>query len=526
MKTIYFKMLSRMIMFPVLLLVVFSCSKDEVEVTNPTDPISGGQADEFNSLLASLPDFTQPEEASEPVEVEEKAIPPAQDGEDSSLECYTNYYKAAPGFDEMLALDPATDVIFPGAILKGETIPTGEYVPIVADRAPITLSASLTNISGSPVVEITDPKLSTVREGIKTGILDQEVTGATAAKVSFSISEVYSEEHLKLAIGANYRSAAAKVSTSFDFSRSTYKYKYVLKYFQVYYTIDMDPPKNPSDLFTNVPDINSLGSTSPVYVATVTYGRMVIYTIESNYTKTEVDEAFKASFASGDGSVDAEYEKVISESDVEALVIGGSGSDAAQTVNGPADVYQYISNGGDYSKDSPGAPLSYKLRYLKQGTPVARVVLASEYPVRQCDLAYPVFTIELDYLKCTGCHDGNGSAGELYGRLTATLYNNGVQKGGKVVWDYKAGATYNIERNETKYFNGTVPPIELYKPDYDLDHVAIGGWLKEEDSWPDADEDFGSSSDKISLKDIPYGGQHFVVNFGEVQVGYWLERLK
>ncbi len=524
MKTFNFKILGSMFTLPILFLVFFSCQKDEI--TDPKDPISGGTADKFNALMASMPTFTQPEEVSEPKEVEEKAIPPAKDETDPSLECYTKYYKAAPGFDEMLALDPTTDVIFPGAILKGETIPTGEYVPIVADRAPITLSASLTNITGSPVVEITDPKLSTVREGIKTGILDQEVTGATAAKVNFSISEVYSEEHLKLAMGTNYRSAATKVSASFDFSKSTYQYKYVLKYFQVYYTIDMDPPKNPSDLFTNVPDINALGSTNPVYVATVTYGRMVIYTIESNYSKTEVDAAFKASFGSSDGSVNAEYEKVISESDIEALVIGGSGSDAAQTVNGPADVYNYISNGGDYSKESPGAPLSYKLRYLKQGTPIARVVLSSEYPVRNCDLAYPVFTIELDYLKCTGCHDGNGSAGELYGRLTATLYSNGAQKGGKVAWDYKAGATYSLEKDETKYVNLTVPPIELYRPDYDADHVAIGGWLKEEDVWPDADEDFGSSSDKISLKDIPYGGKHFVVNFGEVQVGYWLERLK
>ena len=523
MKTFDFKMLLRISFFP-LLLVVFSCSKDEV--TNPTEPISGGKADEFNTLMASLPVFSQPEEISQPVEVEEKAVPPAQDEEDSALECYTNYFRAASGFDEMLALDPTTDVIFPGAILKGETIPTGEYVPIVADRAPITLSASLTNINGSPVVEITDPKLSTVREGIKTGILDQEVTGATAAKVNFSISEVYSEEHLKLAIGANYRSAATKVSASFDFSKSTYQYKYVLKYFQVYYTIDMDPPKNPSDLFTNVPDINSLGSTSPVYVATVTYGRMVIYTIESNYTKTEVDAAFKASFGSSDGSVDAKYAKLISESDVEALVIGGSGSDAAQTVNGPADVYAYISNGGDYSKDSPGAPLSYKLRYLKQGTPVARVILSSEYPVRQCDLAYPAFSIELDYLQCTGCEDGNGSEAELFGRLTATLYSNGVQKGGKVAWDYKEGSTYQLKKGEKRFANLTVPPIELYKPDYDADHVSIGGRLQEDDAWPDANDDFGSASDKILLKNIPYEGRTFIVDFGEVKVGYYLKRLK
>ena len=527
MKTFNFKMSWRTLMFAILLFVTFSCQKDDI--SDSTQSISGGNANEFNALMASKPAFTQPAEISEPVEIEEEAIPPAQDGEGSPLECYTNYYKAAPGFDEMLALDPTTDVIFPGAILKGESIPTGEYVPIIADRAPITLSASLTNISGSPVVEIKDPKLSTVREGIKLGILDQEVTGATAAKVNFSISEVYSEEQLKLAIGVNYRSAVHKVSGSFNFSKSTYQNKFVLKYFQVYYTIDMDPPKNPSDLFTSVPDINALGSTSPVYVATVTYGRMVIYTIESNYSITEIDSAFKVALDPGnEGSVDAESKKVFSESKVEALVIGGSGSDAAQTVKGPEDVYNYIANGGDYSKDSPGAPLSYKLRYLKQGTPVARVVLSSKYPVRKCDLAFPIYRIELGYIKCNDCKDAGGNI-ELYGRLTARMVHKGETAGEKVVWEKDRDHALSLGENETRQINRTVPDIQLYRPDYDADYVAIGGHLYERDNndLGNGDDDLGPVPDKIYLKDIPYGGKHFKVNFEEVvEVGYRLERVK
>lgn len=508
-----------------LLLLIGACSND-----NDDDGIIDDPKEIFNNALTSLSDFNQPQELQEP-EVEMGEAKPDQD--DSSLECFTTFYKAAPGFDEMLALDPTSDVIFPGAMLKGESIPTGEYIPIIADRSKITLSASLTNINGSPVVEITDPKLSTVREGIKS-ILDQEVTGATSASLNFEISEVYSKEQLSLAIGANYRSAASKVSSSFNFESSTYAHKYVLKYLQVYYTIDMDPPKNPSDLFTDVPDISSLGSTSPVYVSTVTYGRMIIYTIESNYSRMDIDAAFSQSFGSNDGSIDVQYEKVINESSIKALVIGGSGDDAAKVVNGPADVYAYISDGGNYSRESPGAPLSYKLRYLRQGTPVAKVVLASEYTIRQCDLVFPIFRIELDYIECKGCDDGTaGDNIELYGRLTATLMHQGRQAGKKVVWDYEAKEAWKIGLNERRQVNRTVAPIQLNRPDYDVDHVAIGGHLYEADDFS-ADDDLGPSPDKIYLKDIPFDTEGvseeaatFVVEFlGGVSVGFVLQRLK
>ena len=506
----------------IFIFVISACSKDDMGTDG--NPIDGKKAEDFNALMAGLPTFGQPEEINEPQLLDEDD--PERDTEDSSLECYTAHYKHAPGFSEMLALDPTTDVIFPGAILKGESISTGEYIPIVADRAPITLSASLTNISGSPVVEITDPKLSTVREGVKS-ILDQEVTGATSASINFEISEVYTKEQLNLAIGANYRSAATKVSSSFDFERTTYRHKYVLKYFQVYYTLDMDPPQQPSDLFTSTPDIDALGSTSPVYVATVTYGRMIIYTIESNYSKTEIDAAFSASFASGDGSIDVESETIINESSIKALVIGGSGSDAAKVVNGPADVYNYISEGGNYSKESPGAPLSYKLRYLKQGTPVARVVLSSEYTVRVCDVAYPIYKVTLVSLRCEGCRDGDGTAAELYGNISGQMYLGGSVIDSKTFWAYSSSNSFSL---------GTIKSInsshqtEFSKPDYDTDYIRIYGSMDEADiGCPfDCDDDLGSATQNVFLSSVQ-PGEFVMENLsfkGQVIAEFKIERIK
>ena len=156
------------------------CSKDEVG-TNPDEPkFSEEEALNFNAAVTNLDAFDQPEET--PV-VETEVGNPERDAENSTLECITKTYKGAPGFNEMFTLDPTTDVIYPGAILKGETIPTGEYERISGDRAPITISASLQNIANVKV-EIQDPdKLSNVRQGIA-DLLNQEVNGATAAAIN------------------------------------------------------------------------------------------------------------------------------------------------------------------------------------------------------------------------------------------------------------------------------------------------------------------------------------------------------
>jgi len=498
MKTVFLNRFLQTI-FIVSLLIVTSCSKDEDGPVDP--PISQEDATEFNAAMAQLGEFDQPIEANQPEQTGESD--PERDDSDRSLECVVKTFKASPGFDEMLTLDPSTDVIYPGAVLKGETIPTGEYVGINLDRKPITLSASLTNISGSPVVTIEDPKLSTVREGIKQ-ILDQEVTGATSAKINFEITQVYSEQHLDVAIGVNYRGAGKKVSSNIDFSNSQFKNKFVLKFLQQYYTIDMDSPgKDPSDLFANLPDVSALGSTSPVYVASVAYGRMVVYTIETNSSMTEVNAAFSASVGSNDGTVDAQYQQLYNSSKIQALIIGGSGGAASETINGPADVFRFISEGGNYSKDSPGAPLSYKLRYIKRDFPIARQVLTSEYPIRSCLLAYPSYKVTIEKITGTTFTDR-----EIFGYIGARLWSNGAYVSSNpdnpgvddAYWERNRDNFVEVQNDKTVTIN-TRETIVPYKPNFSNDYVEFYGQLYDREFI--GSQDLGNKSLKVFLDDLP-----------------------
>ncbi len=473
------------------LVLSMSCSKDE----NPIDAglPSPEETANFNLVLINLNNFSQEDESPKELLDEES---PEQDDVSPNLECSVKRYKAAPGYNEMLALDPTSDVIYPAGMLKGESIPTGGYIGINGGRAPVTLSVSLENINGKSSVVIDDPKLSTVREGINS-ILQQGVTGSTPARISFETKEVYSEEHLNLALGANYRNKNASISSSFDFSSSSYKYKFLIKYIQVYYTIDMDlpPNDNPGSLFTALPELNA---TSPVIVSSVKYGRMVLYTVESNYKETDINAAFSASFNSSDADGNADYQKIMNESSIKATVIGGSGADAAKVVLGPGGVYDYITNGGDYTADSPAAPLSYTLRYIKNDFPISKVVLASEYPVRTCEEAYQKYAFELHGFRGVRNDNEGDSQLELFGKMTATIFQNGANKGDEK-WEKTAGQDFSTEKDKFYEIDQTME-VELKNPNTSEDYIRLYGTFTEIDLIKN--DFYGAEKKDILLKNI------------------------
>ncbi len=520
----------RLMTFLSLLVITFiGCSKDELDPTEPQ--FSNNEAVDFDAEVAKLSVINQPQESAI---AETSATSPEREG-NSEFACFTKTYNGAPGFNQLFMLDPTTDVIYPGALLKGESIPTGEYIAIQAERAPITVSTSFSNIEGSPSVTIENPnKLSNVRAGINE-LLNREVTGATPASLVVDQTEVYSEEHMAVAIGANYRGLTKSISGSIDFNRSEKKNTYVLKFIQKYFTLDLDSPgQSPSDLFTELPSLESLGSTSPVYVSTVTYGRMVLYTVESDSTitqvRTAIDGAIKAG-AEGSISADGSYQTLLQSSTVKATVIGGSGASATQVMNGPEGVYNVISEGGNYSKESPGAPLAYKLKYLRQGFPVAKVVLATEYNVRSCDLAYPQFKITVNNLLVNQVPlvGSEGPHLEIWGSVEGELKKNGQRVDSRVRWVRPSTNDLQIAFLNSHSINQSVT-VEVERPDYDNDYIEIKGDLNDKDLF--SSENLGVRSLKIPLTELKLGEPQTKqlifdeVSFHRVVATFTVERTK
>ncbi|UKM64197.1 thiol-activated cytolysin family protein [Flavobacteriaceae bacterium GSB9] len=483
---------ARGLLLSTILLVLLGCSSESVN----DSPVSEETIEEVNQLLSSLTNFAQPEESGQEF-IEEVN----KEREGLTDECVVKKYKMSPGFSEMTLLDPTSDVIYPGAMLKGESIPTGEYIEITGGRTPITLSVSLENLNGKPSTVIANPNLATVREGVK-NMLQQGLTGSASAEVLFTTEEVYSEEHLNVALGASYTKGKNSISGSFNFSSSEKKYKYVIKYLQVYYTIDLtvEDKQNPGELFSELPSFSSI---SPVIVSSVKYGRMLIYTVETNSKFTDTQAAFNAAFSGGNAGGEGQYQSFWDSSTVKALVIGGSSGDAAKVVSGPQGVYEYITEGGEYSSDSPGAPLGYTLRYIRQGFPIANVVLSSEYNIRTCYPAYQKFGIQLHGLRMV---DSNGDNDiKLHGNMYAAIYQNGNRKG---FVSYTRTTNNYINVDEDTFWaipsDDDTREIELYMPDLETDYIILSAEFTEDDRFS-ANEYLGKKEEKILLKNVQKG---------------------
>lgn len=420
------------------MLCFVQCEKDtEENEPIPDEPLNEWQGD-LSSYLKDLSDIY----GGMPAEQDETILE-VTETDDEEYYYTTTKYRAAAGFDEQIVLNPTTDVIYPGALVKGESILDGSYTLIPASRKPITISTSLTG-SESVTIEIEDPKLSTTRQAVS-DLMTQEYS-VPPANIGFEILQAYSEEQLALSLHTSYKGKALKISGGFNYNKSEKKTRLVVKFIQSYYTIDMDMPQQPSDLFSEDIDRDFFGSYAPMYVATVTYGRLALFTIESSLSEDSVRVYLEGSYKKVSGNASAEFNRLIATSEMKAYILGGSGEDASGVIDGFESFKNYIKQGGNYSADSPGAPISYKLRNIKDNS-VANVVFAANYTiVEKIPKGPEYFTLKASKIRSIGGPDGESAPNkhEVVGKIRC--WPEGKEYREVILWDYY-GSGYGIERN-------------------------------------------------------------------------------
>lgn len=474
------KKTSLSILIALLAFLALSCQKE--------DPFT---SDDINDFILNMPPVTFP------AEIAEQLDSTATD-QDVEYNYTIDYYTAAAGYDEQIVLNPQTDVIYPGALIKGESILDGSYVPIPVGRKPITISTSLQGAE-SVSVNVEDPRLSTVREAVN-GLMNQEYD-VPPANLGFTVENIYSREQMDLALNISYSSGINSVSSSFDFSNTEIKSRVVAKFIQNYYTLDLDLPSRPSDLIDGDPNSSNLGSLMPMYVSTVTFGRMALFTVESEYSESEVHAYLEASYAGVDGDASADFEKLSSKSTMKVYVLGGSGEDASATINGFEDFKNYVTSGGNFSKTSPGAPVSYKLRYIHDNT-IARVVSMASYPVRTAvprtdNLRY---TISVRLYEMTPKFSDQTGSNDLFGNIRSYVSSNSSAY--KSNWNIGSGGTkLQLNKNQTHRFSDNLTTNRTFSNVRYEDAMIVRIAVKEDDGiW--GDEDLGVELHSVPVSDI------------------------
>ena len=312
--------------------------------------------------------------------------------------------KSTASYDDLCTMGVNNDILYPGAIVD---IKNGAYSSIYLDRAPLTISMNLETLSGqtSPLsTTIENPNLSSVREGIRT-IVSNNVGIKTElpSNISLDIREVTNENEFFLNLGFGLQIKKLNISENFSYSniRKQTNLAVVLK--QVYYTVDVDFNGVKGffkENITNKDINNAVRGTIPAYVSSVSYGRIAIISIQTNYSKDEITNLLNVSWGKMSDNTGGSYNKKLSvdfdttlktisadkDTSISYFVYGG-GSDINTALTSitskSGDSLSSIFKTFDVSS-TVGLPISYTMRHLQDnGNVAAKVQSCDEYVVKK-----------------------------------------------------------------------------------------------------------------------------------------------
>lgn len=261
--------------------------------------------------------------------------------------------------------------IYGGSLLKGNTIADMNFKPISEFQSsvkPITVSVSFQAKRVSGVIN--NVSLSGTRNFINDLLIQNDISDQIAG-FSYNLEQFSAYDELKLAFGSNVKTSSLFSSSSGSTSETSVKISkrtgIYAKFVQKNFTMDLDIPAG-GRLMNESVDMNVINQQFPTYVSSVTYGRMGVMAIESDYNYEETNNAyntaFKALFVKGSRSTTEYEKKVIGESTMKIYIIGADGNGAVQTVNGYDAFVQFVASSGKFSATEPGTPIYFSLSYL------------------------------------------------------------------------------------------------------------------------------------------------------------------
>lgn len=384
-------------------------------VSNPQDdnPTTGDGA----ARIEAAGEFTlQPEQ--EPAPSSDEVITTTAEVESSgplqSITCTTQEWSASDVRDltDRLAFGADVGIVYPGALIQGNSFHNGTFTPITIPRAGGTITMEgVTLLPGSSYSrDISEMSPDEVQNAIKNILESYDPAGATTANYGDDFQQTYSYEHMLFTLGidARYGIGSMEADLSIDTEKAT---NYVFyKFQQKFYDVVLTPPESSISVFRDggnfvEPDPGSpqIGpGNPPLYVHKVSYGRIVYFVAESEYSSTDIEATLRAAVDGKgfEGSLDSglTYEQVMDQTRITTFVLGGNAGDAVQNVKaGSAEnrfkaITEFVGSYGNanFSAANPAAPISYELRYLKNRQ-LARMSYTTVFDKKDCnsELVFP-----------------------------------------------------------------------------------------------------------------------------------------
>lgn len=342
--------------------------------------------------------------------------------------CTTQDYSLTANPREVVLADPSAGQLWPGAVLDGAAHAHGELRPIAIDRtnrAPLGISVAGGGVLGirSGISTIVDaPTGSTVREGVNqlvANAIESDVV-AGAGYSSFESVESHSSSQVALELGLSARYLRHRLDAELDYSRAANQSTYTAYFIQRLYTIAVDAPQTPSDFFADDVTAAELAAagigpdTPPLYVGSVSYGRILMYSITSSDSAEQIAGAMEYSYNGLAGGVSAEvaasYEETLSEARIEVLAVGGPNA-GVQNLIVSGDLASYFEQ--DLALNQV-EPIAFTVNRLADNQ-LAQVVDTTEYSQNTCELAGAPLPSPVHWWTLDGTLEDNAGVAPLGG---------------------------------------------------------------------------------------------------------------
>ncbi|MDX1699516.1 MAG: thiol-activated cytolysin family protein [Melioribacteraceae bacterium] len=376
--------------------------------------------------------------------------------------CKSTTYNLKKNFDKVAILRPTNGIVWPGALVKGnQSLMDGIPEPIGIERSPVTISVNLPGMGENGVRTVENPKVSSVQAAIDSSLEwwnnnAYEEGYVNAANSSFHLSSSYSSKQLSLELDLNSEWASGSVSSQFDYFSNEEKKVVMAVFKQAFYDVRFDTPTSPDEVFEKGVTLNKVegvinDAAAPAYIKSVTYGRIIMFRMESSssYKSADLEAAFEyAAGYSFDSDMKSTYDEILEKSTIDLVTIGGNAAVATEPIsadlnnaNSILERIQGIISGENavYSKNNPGVPIAYSVFYLKDNS-LAKLGYTTEYTATECVTTQKSNTIQvyLGNFKAIKDCDGVGKgAGDFKIRIQILNENNG-----RIVKDYPDNGKY------------------------------------------------------------------------------------
>ena len=297
--------------------------------------------------------------------------------------------------EDLVTLNPGADVFWPGVLLQGKSylggVGTFAELPIRA-RAPLPIAIDI--LFGDNTRTVAHPDLASVSSAVGEIIQAARQAGVKVqSSIAYTKTDSHSVEQVAVKLGLSARYLGAKAKAALAVSRSASATTITASFTQRTFTVSTVAPQTPGAFFSpsftaadlqQQVDLGRLGPDNlPVYLASVTYGRVLLFSFTAEATREEISGTLNAMFdavaAGGSVSLSARQKELLQTSEIRVFTLGGD-ADFALAVIRSGNLADFFTADATLSTF---VPISYTLRNLGDNS-LARVSETTTYDLEEC----------------------------------------------------------------------------------------------------------------------------------------------